>query len=106
MRGQSREIPRPDAQQESGTRIGMLRAVPLRPLAVIALALAALPASAHDTWLHRAQRQPGSGLLVLELGSGGRYPHSEFAIAGSRVADASCVDEAGRRSALVPRTCL
>jgi uncharacterized GH25 family protein len=82
----------------------MLRAVPLRPLAVIALALAALPASAHDTWLHRAQRQPGSGLLVLELGSGGRYPHSEFAIAGSRVADASCVDEAGKRSALVPRT--
>jgi uncharacterized GH25 family protein len=69
-----------------------------------ATALAVLPAQAHDTWLQRAQRQPGSGLLVLELATGARYPKPEGPIAGSRVAEAGCVDETGRRSSLAPRT--
>lgn len=72
-------------------------------LAALVLALAALPAQAHDTWLHRAERQPGSGLLVLEMGTGGRYPKSEGAVPGNRVAGSECVDETGRRSGLVPR---
>lgn len=72
-------------------------------LAAIALGLAGLPAQAHDTWLHRAERQPGSGLLVLEMGTGSRYPKSEGVVPGARVAQATCVDETGKRSSLVPR---
>src|SRR4051812_17448666 len=49
-----------------------------------ALALAAISAFAHDTWLHVADQQPGSGLLGLEMGSGSRYPKSEGAVPGSR----------------------
>lgn len=80
---------------------------PPRTLAwVIAAAASALCTSvaAHDTWFHVADRQPGSGLLALELGSGARYPRNEGAVPGSHVIHAGCVDDGGTRSALVPRS--
>src|SRR3954468_14058352 len=54
-------------------------------LAGVALAVAPSCAFAHDTWLHVADQQPGSGLLGLEMGSGSRYPKSEGAVPGSRL---------------------
>ncbi|AMO21568.1 hypothetical protein GCM10027034_03540 [Ramlibacter solisilvae] len=59
---------------------------------------------AHDTWFRLAPRQPGSGLLALQLGEGTRYPKNEGVIPGSRVIGAGCVDEQGRKSALLPRS--
>lgn len=61
-------------------------------------------ACAHDTWFHLAKRQPESGLLALELGSGARYPKNEGAIPGSHVIHAGCVDDKGVDSALLPRS--
>jgi uncharacterized GH25 family protein len=59
---------------------------------------------AHDTWFHVADQQPGSGLLVLHLGSGPRYPRSQESVPAARLADAGCVDEAGAERALAPRS--
>ena len=73
-------------------------------LAGVLLAIGTAPAWAHDTWLHVADRQPGSGLLVLEMGSGARYPKSEGAVPGSRVVSPGCVDETGASRALAPRS--
>ena len=58
---------------------------------------------AHDTWLHVAEQQPGSGLLALQMGSGARYPKSEGAVPGSRVVDPGCADETGAGRPLAPR---
>jgi hypothetical protein len=58
---------------------------------------------AHDTWLHAGTDQPGSGLLVLELGTGARYPRSEGVVPGSRIVDPGCVDETNAARALTPR---
>ena len=75
----------------------------LRNLAA-ALCLAACGAAfAHDTWLHVADQQPGSGLLALEMGSGARYPKSEGAVPGSRLVSPGCVDETGASHSLAPR---
>src|SRR6476469_6801436 len=52
-------------------------------------------AFAHDTWLHVADQQPGSGLLALQMGSGARYPKSEGAVPASRVLGAGCADDTG-----------
>lgn len=72
--------------------------------AVLALCLVASTSTfAHDTWLHVADQQPGSGLLVLEMGSGSRYPRSEGAVPGSRVVSPGCADEAGASHSLAPR---
>lgn len=60
-------------------------------------------ALAHDTWLHVAEQQPGSGLLVLQMGSGARYPRSEGPVPGSRVVGPGCADETGAGRALAPR---
>ena len=67
------------------------------------LAIAATCAFAHDTWLHVADQQPGSGLLGLEMGSGARYPKSEGAVPGSRLVSPGCVDESGASHPLAPR---
>ena len=61
-------------------------------------------AIAHDTWLHVAPRQPGSGLLALELGSGARYPKNDGAVPASQTVNAGCVDDQGVASALLPRS--
>lgn len=72
--------------------------------ALLGLCLAASTATfAHDTWLHVAEQQPGSGLLVLEMGSGSRYPRSEGAVPGSRVVAPGCVDESRNSRSLAPR---
>jgi hypothetical protein len=69
----------------------------------VALCLACNAAAAHDTWLHVADRQPGSGLLGLTMGSGARYPKSEGAVPGSRLVGPGCVDESGAAHPLAPR---
>lgn len=61
-------------------------------------------AAAHDTWLHVAERQPGSGLLALHLGTGAHYPRNEGAVPASHVIRAGCVSERGVKSALLPRS--
>lgn len=60
-------------------------------------------AFAHDTWLHVADQQPGSGLLALQMGSGARYPKSEGAVPASRVLGAGCADDTGASRPLAPR---
>jgi len=67
------------------------------------MAIAGTSALAHDTWLHVADQQPGSGLLGLEMGSGSRYPKSEGAVPGSRLVSPGCVDETGASHPLAPR---
>lgn len=74
-----------------------------RLLAALALAALAGASQAHDTWLHVAGQQPGSGLLGLEMGSGARYPKSEGAVPGSRLVSPGCVDETGASHPLAPR---
>lgn len=72
--------------------------------AAAALGLAACSAAfAHDTWLHVAEQQPGSGLLALTMGSGARYPRSEGPVPPSRVVSPGCADETGASRPLAPR---
>lgn len=68
------------------------------------IASCSAPVFAHDTWFHVADQQPGSGLLVLHLGSGARYPKSLESVPAARVADAGCVDGAGTDRALTARS--
>lgn len=83
---------------------GMPKAPPRRAaLLLIAGALAAGAARAHDTWLRPAAVQPDPGLLVLELAGGARYPRVDDAVPTARIARSGCVDAAGTGHALAPR---
>lgn len=73
-------------------------------IAAATLCLVTWPAAfAHDTWLHVAEQQPGSGLLALTMGSGARYPRSEGPVPPSRVVSPGCADETGASRPLAPR---
>lgn len=76
---------------------------PIRAAAAAFLFTACGAALAHDTWLHVAEQQPGSGLLALQMGSGARYPKSEGAVPGSRLVNPGCADDAGESHPLAPR---
>lgn len=65
--------------------------------ALLACALA-WPAAAHDSWLAPAAGRAG----LLAFSTGNRYPAAESAPAATSIAEAACVDAAGRKRALRP----
>lgn len=70
-------------------------------LLFFALALAATPGRAHDSWLSPA-RAPVAGQTALELSTGNHYPVQEFGSSAAHVAEAGCTDGAGPALPLRP----
>jgi hypothetical protein len=60
----------------------------LRRLALLAALCGALPAVAHDTWFEPLGLQPG--LVLLNLGTGLRYPQQAFPIGPEQVPRSGC----------------
>ena len=73
-----------------------------RGLAGAALCIAALQAHAHDSWLSPSRHDAPAGQLVLELGTGTRFPVQEFSQSPGSVVQAGCIDATGQARALRP----
>jgi len=68
-----------------------------RSLALIVLALSALPALAHDTWFERVEAPDGGARqpLQLALGTGNQYPRYEEPVQPKVVTHLACTDAGG-----------
>ncbi len=72
--------------------------------AILGLAALANAASAHDTWFDRPARMasaPGATELLMNLGTGNRFPVHEFSIAARAVQASGCRQD-GQAVPLVP----
>lgn len=78
----------------------------MRPASLLAVVLwcGSPAAQAHDSWLRVADAQLGSGLLVLELAAGNRYPRADRgATPAASVTQSGCTGPDGRQLPLLVR---